>query len=355
MVRREHSFKPVYTDTPLFTDNQDTIQEYFDCQDDYVPASIACPSSILERLTSGNFSGAVIVWGQPSATESSGIPPLITLLSTRDNGSFFPFGVHTISYKAVDLKNNIDRCEFNVTVVDGVQPRFTNCPLKINQVIDNDNITGSVLVEWDEPTATDNSGVHPTVVNETPDKGPNFTKGTHIITYRARDEAGNSQICTFNVVIAIKKSIDLIGKVATQSSTYRYEYTSDKAIDGNKDTLNHNEMNDPHPWWKVDLEDKHCLVAVTVTLRLNCCGSRFNAATVRAGESFEISENQPCGLPATEAQSKPGAVIVFVCDPPVVARYVSIDIDVTYPSVRDDYLLQIAEVKVEEATNKECE
>ena len=32
MDRREHSFKPVYTDTPLFTDNQDTIQEYFDCQ-----------------------------------------------------------------------------------------------------------------------------------------------------------------------------------------------------------------------------------------------------------------------------------------------------------------------------------
>ena len=45
---------------------------------------------------------------------------------------------------------------------------------------------------------------------------------------------------------------------------------------------------------------------------------------------------------------------MFVCDPPVVARYVSVDIDITHPSVRDGYL-QLAEVKVEEATNKECE
>ncbi len=75
-------------------------------------------------------------------------------------------------------------------------------------------------------------------------------------------------------------------------------------------------------------------------------GWRFTAATVRAGESPTVTENQ-------HAQSRKRAVIVFVCDPPVVASYVSIDVNNFNPSVRET-LLQLAEVTIEEATTKQC-
>ena len=56
--------------------------------------------------------------------------------------------------------------------------------------------------------------------------------------------------------------------------------------------------------------------------------------------------NQRCGYPATAMQSLPGAMIAFTCEPPVLARYISVDVD---PSRQDvtDAVLQIAEVAVE--------
>ena len=85
-------------------------------------------------------------------------------------------------------------------------------------------------------------------------------------------------------------------------------------------------------------------------------GSRFSGAVVRAGVGSNFTENQQCGSPATAAQSVEGAVIEFLCDPPVMAKYVSLDIDLSRPGVTAEAVLQIAEVAVEEytsgATNK---
>ena len=80
---------------------------------------------------------------------------------------------------------------------------------------------------------------------------------------------------------------------------------------------------------------------------------RFTGAVVRAGGSPNYTENQPCGLPATRAQSYIGAVNEFLCDPPRMARYVTLDIDSSSPDV-SYAILQIAEVTVEEFTPGEC-
>ena len=69
--------------------------------------------------------------------------------------------------------------------------------------------------------------------------------------------------------------------------------------------------------------------------------------------SLNYAENQPCGLPATRAESYDGAVNEFLCDTPRLARFVSVDIDPSSPGVTNA-ILQLAEVRVEEITSGAC-
>ncbi|XP_071809811.1 uncharacterized protein [Asterias amurensis] len=139
----------------------------------------------------------------------------------------------------------------------------------------------------------------------------------------------------------------VIGKPTSQSTTYHsatYYFPSWKANDGNEYSFSHTANDDPHPWWKLDLGGEHCLGQITVRLR-NCCGYRFIGATARAGLSSNCTVNQRCGEPATSSQSQSGATIPFLCDPPVIARWISLDVDPSWPGVTEA-VLQLAEVSV---------
>ena len=71
-------------------------------------------------------------------------------------------------------------------------------------------------------------------------------------------------------------------------------------------------------------------------------GSRLTNAVVRAGTSNDIKSNAQCGNPVTAEQAQPlGGIIEFNCDPPLLARYVSVDIPTKS-------FLQICEVTVKE-------
>ena len=74
---------------------------------------------------------------------------------------------------------------------------------------------------------------------------------------------------------------------------------------------------------------------------------------MRAGLNSDYAENQPCGLPATEEQSAPGAVTQFPCGASRLARYVSLDIDRSSPGVTKAVLM-LAEVTVQEDPDMEC-
>ena len=68
----------------------------------------------------------------------------------------------------------------------------------------------------------------------------------------------------------------------------------------------------------------------------NLTGDRLFGAIVRAGIESDIFQNVACGLPVTIDQASiPGAHIQFLCDPPVIARYVSVDDDKTFQT--DEY------------------
>ena len=63
-----------------------------------------------------------------------------------------------------------------------------------------------MIVTWTDPTATDNSGITPTVT-QTHQSGDSFNVGTTMVTYTFTDMAGNQATCTFSV--SIGKSVIL--------------------------------------------------------------------------------------------------------------------------------------------------
>ncbi|XP_038045109.1 uncharacterized protein LOC119719686 [Patiria miniata] len=149
-------------------------------------------------------------------------------------------------------------------------------------------------------------------------------------------------------------AFSVIGKPAWLSTTHT-SFLAGNAVDGNLATIAHNGGGDPHPVLRVDLQEEVCMGRVTITLRDSGCGPQpcFLGTVIRAGLSPNYTNNQPCGLPGTAAQSTPGAVSKFPCDVPRNARYITLDIDPSQPGVTAP-TLKIAEVEVEVYTAEEC-
>ena len=77
-------------------------------------------------------------------------------------------------------------------------PVIANCPDDIAQFLPDDNSV--VQVQWTVPTATDNSGLVPSVV-ATSTSGELFTVGTTQVTYTFTDNTGNEAECSFTVSV----------------------------------------------------------------------------------------------------------------------------------------------------------
>ncbi|XP_022111693.1 uncharacterized protein LOC110990921, partial [Acanthaster planci] len=132
--------------------------------------------------------------------------------------------------------------------------------------------------------------------------------------------------------------LDIIGKPASQSSTYE-DWTADRAVDGNTATTAHTRVCSGYEWWMVDLEGIYCLTQITIVNRGDCCGERLTGAIVRAGVNSDQSQNTQIGDPVTSTQATDGAVIDFMANLTVSARYVSVE---SY----GNECLQLAEVMV---------
>ena len=79
-------------------------------------------------------------------------------------------------------------------------------------------------------------------------------------------------------------------------------------------------------------------------------GDRLTGAVVRAGTNPAGTANRVCGSAVTNAQAlERRSVVDFLCDPPLSAKYVSVDIPLIQASSQ-----QICEVTVEEATPGPC-
>ena len=83
---------------------------------------------------------------------------------------------------------------------------FTYCPSDIAI----DNVTAiQVRVNWQEPTATDNSGVSPSVTSNRHSGDLFAVPGSHEVLYKATDASGNEATCSFRITLKRKYGANL--------------------------------------------------------------------------------------------------------------------------------------------------
>ena len=75
-------------------------------------------------------------------------------------------------------------------------PVITSCPDSSIYTVSLGTV--SMLATWTEPTATDNSGMTPTVT-QSHQPGDSFNVGTTEVIYTFADMAGNEAICLFTI------------------------------------------------------------------------------------------------------------------------------------------------------------
>ncbi|XP_022110883.1 sushi, von Willebrand factor type A, EGF and pentraxin domain-containing protein 1-like [Acanthaster planci] len=88
------------------------------------------------------------------------------------------------------------------TCVDKQAPTL-NCPGDIRVIADASQTYKSVT--WDLPQVSDNSElpINPELAHGSPPPGSMLSRGSHSITYRATDEAGNTATCSFTVIVQV--------------------------------------------------------------------------------------------------------------------------------------------------------
>ncbi|HLG15598.1 MAG TPA: HYR domain-containing protein [Blastocatellia bacterium] len=121
----------------------------------------------------------------------------VTVMCTPASGSTFPKGVTTINCSAMDLSGNTGNCSYIITVIDAQLPSLT-CPANI-AVDESSPGSGSATVTYTTPTPTDNCPM-PTA-SCSPASGSSFPVGTTTVTCTATDMAGNTNTCTFTVMV----------------------------------------------------------------------------------------------------------------------------------------------------------
>ena len=93
--------------------------------DSVPPVITGCPSDIMVENQEG-IPGAFITWTEPAADDGGSTPAvgLASFTSSHVNGGFFPLGVTTVTYSALDGLGNASTCSFDVTVnaTYGVEP-----------------------------------------------------------------------------------------------------------------------------------------------------------------------------------------------------------------------------------------
>ncbi len=127
----------------------------------------------------------------PTASDQCGS---VNITCNPPSGSSFPPGATLVTCSASDESQNIARCSFFVSVLDG-QPPVISCPGNISASPPAGQ--NSAVVTYPPPTATDNLPGVSTAC--TPASGSTFPVGITTVTCTATDSGGNRASCSFTV------------------------------------------------------------------------------------------------------------------------------------------------------------
>ncbi|MEO1434709.1 MAG: HYR domain-containing protein, partial [Bacteroidota bacterium] len=160
--------------------------------DDEDPVIAGCPTDISVD-NAPNICGNTVTWTAPTATDNCSQ----VLTSTHNPGDFFPVGTTTVTYTSVDPSGNTATCSFEVTVNDTQAPLIVACPTTQTFPSDPGACSADVLLLLTPPTVFENCGA--VTVSFSP-PGP-YVVGVTPVSATVVDAAGNSAVCTFDVLV----------------------------------------------------------------------------------------------------------------------------------------------------------
>ncbi|MEZ5105799.1 MAG: HYR domain-containing protein, partial [Draconibacterium sp.] len=201
----------------IFTDGSGNSTVYVQkviVLDNEGPVISNCPASDITELASGSNCQAIVSWPALIATdECSGVK---SFTSTHGPGTLFDFGTTQVTYTAIDYKDNVSTCTFNVIVTDeeptinciGNQTRNTNSGLCSYLVLGNeldpdsysDNCSiASITWSFEDAETHEIRTGNKTLSGVTIPRGDD--PGITTITWTATDHNGNETQCSFDLTI----------------------------------------------------------------------------------------------------------------------------------------------------------
>lgn len=163
------------------------------------PVITGCPGNIAVNAdaTAGTC-GANVMWTAPIASDNCSTG--LTFTSNKNPGDRFPVGTTIVTYTARDAAGRETTCSFNVVVNDVTTPVISGCPSDIIVNANSGANSCGATVNWIAPIASDNCPGGLTFTSDR-NSGQFFSVGTTVVTYTARDAAGNQATCAFNVIV----------------------------------------------------------------------------------------------------------------------------------------------------------
>lgn len=164
---------------------------------DTIAPQITCPSDINLNNDPG-ICGAEVTYTTP--TGSDNCPShTVTMTEGLASGEIFPVGTTTVTYVVEDASGNTATCSFEVTIID-VEDPLPDCE---DITVSTDPGMCSAVVNYDEPTATDNCGDSNVIIDlvSGPVSGSEFPIGLTQVVYSFADEAGNTKQCSINILV----------------------------------------------------------------------------------------------------------------------------------------------------------
>jgi hypothetical protein len=173
----------------------DTCEFLVTVFDNQPPVLNNCPIN-MEISTDVGVANATVFWTEPDAGDNVRV---ISVTNNSAPGIVVDLGeTLQVVYVAYDAAGFNDSCQFEITVVDEEDPRIISCPDE-DVVINATTGAANARAFWNEPTATDNSGLVTITAVYRP--GHLFEIGSETNTYIALDEAGNTDECTFQIIV----------------------------------------------------------------------------------------------------------------------------------------------------------
>ena len=157
---------------------------------DTTPPALTCASNqVIECGTPWNFEA-------PTASDvCDGTNVLVVILTTTTNQLIGETFAATRTWQATDACSNVANCSQTITIMDTTPPQIV-CPSNI--VVECDGPPGKQV--FYTPTASDGCDSNVTVVCSPP-AGSTFALGTNLVTCTATDDSGNTNQCSFEVVV----------------------------------------------------------------------------------------------------------------------------------------------------------